>query len=151
MSDPDKTPHALHNEEACDFLLGSGNHHDWAVTTAFYSALHFVQSAIFPITKIHPQRGTLVIFSCFAKYYTIFSPSLKVNKHEATALLIDEYKPAIAAAYRQLMDMCMSARYNDYNVKPSEARFARKKLNKIKIECLGAPPSIAVSETETSV
>lgn len=49
--------HAIHNEEACDFLLSSNKFNDWVITTAFYSALHFVQHEIFPLTHDDKKYG----------------------------------------------------------------------------------------------
>jgi len=48
--DKKRRKHAIHNEQVCDYLLASNEFHDWVVTTAFYAALHFVQSDIFPLT-----------------------------------------------------------------------------------------------------
>jgi hypothetical protein len=150
MSNPDQLPHANHNERVCDFLLeqsegeqiGENYHHnDWIITTAFYSALHYVQSVIFPITKNHPVTDEIITINCFSVYYGIFRDEIKINKHDATARLVEEYRPLIGDAYRHLMDACKTARYNNYNVKLDYARFARKKLLRIKEGCLAPSDS----------
>ena len=42
-----KQEHAKHNEDACHYLNQSGKYNDWVITTAFYSAMHYVQYELF--------------------------------------------------------------------------------------------------------
>jgi hypothetical protein len=135
MSTPDRTPHAIHNEELCDFLLQNNNFYDWIVTTAFYSSLHFVQSKIFPVTLQHPGNGNNINIDCFEIYYSLFKKSIRKSKHEATVNLVSNYLPGISTDYRRLFDTCMSARYNNYQVNPSTAISARERLRRIKAAC----------------
>lgn len=61
-----KGKHAAHNEKACDYLLKSRLFNDWVITTAFYSALHYVQDEIFPLTEDRKTYNNFNIF--FIKY-----------------------------------------------------------------------------------
>ena len=121
--------HAIHNEAACDFLLTSSQFNDWVVTTAFYSALHFVQHEIFPITEGNKTYRDLNEY--YGKVLKISNKSL--SKHTATILLVSKKLPKCAAHYRWLHDACMTARYNNYSVSEDKAKLARKYLGDLRI------------------
>jgi hypothetical protein len=125
----DKKAHASHNEDACKFLHNEGNYCDWVVTTAFYSALHFLQHEIFP-TKI---KG--IDYVNFDKYYNghYAGGANKPSKHISTINLIkSELGDTASANYRWLYDLCMTARYRDYKTHPFIADESVKRLARIK-------------------
>ena len=84
-----KKQHAIHNEEACHFLLTSKKFNDWVVTTAFYSALHFVQNELFPITE---QEQEYVEFNIYFDR-VLKRRKLKLSKHAATIELVNMNLP----------------------------------------------------------
>ncbi len=43
--------HAKYNELLCEVLAEDGRWDDWVVTTAFYSAMHFVEFKLFPMRE----------------------------------------------------------------------------------------------------
>lgn len=120
--------HGLHNEEACDFLLESGKFNDWVVTTAFYSALHYVQYEIFPLT----EGGTT--YPTFNSYYfnVLKKKNKKLSKHKALIALTKKKFNKCSGYYRWLHDACQTARYTNYTVDGTIAIKARDNLNKIK-------------------
>lgn len=124
--------HAEHNEKACDHLLSNPNEegvtfHDWVVTTAFYSAMHYVQHEIFPLTI-----GDNV-YNTFNEYYhKHFKGSEKPSKHTATAELVRINIYNAYAAYKSLVDTCHTARYTDYQTTEAVAIVARKRLDQVK-------------------
>lgn len=120
--------HAIHNEEVCDFLLEDKRFTDWVITTAFYSALHFVQSDIFPLT----EDGE--VYNDFDTYYSkkIINGSETGTKHNITKKLVKSYLPECLSYYRWLLDACMTSRYVNYNVSLPKAEMARKHLAEIK-------------------
>lgn len=120
--------HALHNEEACDFLLKSNKFNDWVLTTAFYSALHFVQHEIFPIEEDSESYADLNI------YYdkVLKKKNHRLSKHFATIQLVSAKLPNCASYYRWLHDACMNARYSNYKVSKNKAQLARQYLEQIK-------------------
>lgn len=131
----DRKKQALHNEEACNHLESSGKFNDWVVTTAFYSAMHFVQYKIFPI-KIKGEKKERT-FNCFDDYYSAQKFELKgVSKHKATVNLVNENLPSISSKYRRLKDLCWSARYNSYKVDPLNVTLSKVILMEIKKECI---------------
>jgi len=119
--------HGKHNEEACDYLFIDKRFYDWVVTTAFYSALHYVH------TKIFPFKEGLINYTNFESYY-IFKNSKEKNlsKHSLTISLVVNKIPAVRTYYRRLYDMCMSARYKDYKTSYEQAKKAKEDLEKIK-------------------
>lgn len=123
-----KKKHAQHNESACDYLFKSKKFNDWVVTSAFYSALHYVQNEIFPLTE-----GTKT-FNNFENYYS-YQKSLKAdspNKHTMTKNLVKTYIPKASAFYVRLFDSCMNARYVNYDVSFPKAKISREDLESIK-------------------
>ena len=123
-----KKQHAEHNEKACDFLLESKLYFDWVVTTAFYSALHFVQHEIFPI-EIDSKD-----YDSFDDYFASNTKgSLKnISKHEATVNLVKLHIYSAYPSYKWLYDSCMSARYKNYNVSEQSAIKARERLTQLR-------------------
>lgn len=124
-----KKEHASHNEQACKFLHENGNYCDWVVTTAFYSALHFLQHEIFPKEIKGKQYDT------FDKYYNLHYAGgvNKPNKHVSTLNLIkSEMGDTVYANYKWLYDLCMTARYRDYKVHDFIANESIKRLAQIK-------------------
>jgi len=117
--------HALHNEEVCNLINGQNKYHDWTVTSAFYSALHYVLFEIFPVEHYGEK------YTCFDHYC---SEKLKnrTSKHEATCGLVAKHLPTCDGHYKWLKDQCMSARYYDYDVSPEVAKEAVKNLEFIK-------------------
>lgn len=103
-----KKKHAVHNEEVCDFLLASKKYNDWVVTTAFYSALHFVQYEMFPLT----YKG--IKYKDFNIYFAMVMKrnNRSLSKHKATIELVKRKLPSCVSHYRWLHDACMNARYN---------------------------------------
>lgn len=137
---------AKHNQEVCDYLKGGRDYHDWIVTTAFYSALHFANSWLLPI-KYVDKKGDSHEFSSVSDYFNylkhIRSRRLnkkgekitipgKVNKHNETRKLIRSKNKDASAIYKSLMNASMKARYNDYNVNRSFAEKACKDLESFK-------------------
>lgn len=124
--------HAIHNEEACDFLLKSNKFNDWVITTAFYSALHFVQHEIFPVDENGETYLDLNIY--YAK--VLKKKNKRITKHFATIQLVTSKLPKCSPYYRWLHDACMSARYTNYNVSVEKAKQAREYLKLLKKQLL---------------
>lgn len=118
--------HAKHNEEVCDFLIADGRFNDWIITTSFYSALHYVQHEIFPLTE------ETIKYTNFDGYYTFVLKSQNISKHEGTKKLVKEHIPTCFAHYRWLFDACMNARYSKYQISNQKAAEAKSNLIEIK-------------------
>ncbi len=92
---------AYHNEESCLFLETSHKFHDWVITTAFYSALHFCKYYIFPYSgDVNGNIRNINNFDQFCSFKNIRSE----RKHHALIQLIEDRMPEVSANYMQLMD-----------------------------------------------
>lgn len=120
---------AKHNEDLCELLLKNGKFSDWVITSAFYSALHYVEHEIFPLID-----GTKS-YSNFEEYYSLKHTSGNPNKHNVRKQLVAKHIPNCSADYNWLHDNCFNARYNDYNVSPTFAKVAKEKLDSLKSKC----------------
>lgn len=116
---------AQHNESVCQFLLIGGKYNDWVVTTAFYSALHYVEHQIFPLVV------GAITYNTFKHYFDGACSSNHQSKHKIKSSLVKS-QLTCGSEYRWLMDECMNARYIDYVVDKDTANMANKCLKKIK-------------------
>jgi hypothetical protein len=125
-----KREHALRNFDLCNKLLSEGKYNDWVITTAFYSAVQFVEYAVFPLVLKQIE------YSDFDEYYEDYSNNGFPNKHAIRKRLVSDQVPKIRTHYRDLFDDCHTARYYCYNTSPSKAIEAKKTIEFIKSECL---------------
>lgn len=118
--------HAEHNEKLSLHLYEEKAFLDWANTTAFYSALHFVKGKILPHNYNSQDCSTI---ADAAKALNCN------NKHEATMEMVKIKLPSIANDYKFLMDCSFTARYYDYKVDSGHAKICQKKLKAIRDVC----------------
>lgn len=118
--------HGEHNEEVCDYLLNSAKYYDWVVTTAFYSALHYLRFELFPLNA----EGRT--FSTFEVYYNHIKKQQKVTKHKAMLDLTWSSRPDCYSFYKFLHDTCHTARYRDYKISKEIAEKSRNALGELK-------------------
>jgi hypothetical protein len=123
--------HALHNENACDFLLADGRFNDWVVTTAFYSALHFAHHELFPGVHDGVHYDTPGAYFRGLRKRITDGQSAPLGKHAATIRLVRRRLP-FYQEYNWLYNNCMTARYIDYQVDGKKANYARCLLRTIK-------------------
>lgn len=109
--------HANHNLEVCSFLKSNTAYNDWVITTAYYSAIYFVYSILFPNKYEDPTNGDVKNFSTWEKYCQRL-PS-NYNKHKATESLVAEHLPEIYSEFKMLKDNCWTARYDKYIMEES--------------------------------
>lgn len=98
--------HARHNARTCKYLDKDGDFNDWVVTTAFYSALHYVEAAIFPLTV---QGDTYQSFD----EYCSEKPSSD-GKHKRRSSLVYKHLITVHGDYDWLKNESWTARYNSY-------------------------------------
>lgn len=132
MSKSDSLSHANHNKEVCESLSETPEYSDWIITTAFYSALHFVDYKIFPLEL--EQAGKAYTFTSFDSYYMFVKKN--IGKHKARLELVETKLTEIAPHYNKLMDLCHKARYVDYKFNYDIAKDAKESLKKIEEFCI---------------
>jgi phosphatidylinositol kinase/protein kinase (PI-3 family) len=110
--------HGEHNLSACKFLFSSDKikYNDWVVTTAFYSALHYLDVKLFPFDY---NGKTLKSIDEARKYLA------QHNKHQTRTLLVQKKFPEIAHQFKWLSSNCHNARYVDYRVTLENAAYAK--------------------------
>ena len=124
--------HAKHNEDACNYLHQNGEFRDWVITTAFYSALHYILYEVLPL-KVNGKT-----YKTFSKYYKEIVEvnnaelQIQISKHDAQLDLVKERIPDAYESYRWLYESCMNSRYNDYKVSKRKADETIKHLTMIK-------------------
>jgi len=112
----DKIQHAKHNKAACEHLGTVQIFPDWMITTAFYSALHYIDSRLFPLDYTMPD-GKKFKCSSLDIYYSLRKkshPDVPV-KHELRKELVRmRINEDISCRFNRLSDASSTARYRSY-------------------------------------
>lgn len=124
--------HAKHNESLCHYIDANGTFPDWTITTAFYSALHYVCYFIFPLEEDFGdgEEKETIIFKSVEEFKKI--NGLKDSKHQILSDLVSEMISPISPDYDRLRDLCQTARYHNYLIGNSKAQLAKRLLESIK-------------------
>ncbi|MCP4990151.1 MAG: hypothetical protein GY928_30165 [Colwellia sp.] len=133
MSRNDSLDHAKHNKEVCEYLSKKSEYSDWVITTAFYSAIHFTDHKIFPLTS--KQNGEPFTYVSFNKYWAVYSKKKHINKHKVKLELVEDELPEVAPNYSILKDLSHTARYVNYKYDSWVANHAKKNLEAIEKFC----------------
>jgi hypothetical protein len=132
MKNEDNLEYAEHNWRTCKYLDKKPEFADWVITTAFYSALHYVRYKIFPITIDRSNKKIRI--KDFENYFRINNP-LGLSKHSLLSNLVEEKHLEIANDYNKLRDISWSARYSNYKYPREISNDAKKRLQKIREYC----------------
>jgi hypothetical protein len=119
--------HAIRNKELSGELLSGKKYFDWAVTTAFYSAIHFVENEILPCEV--NGKPCANIDDVKRAYHM---PGRHASRER---LVMEKLNASIGAKYKWLDDKSRYARYTTYKVTISEAEKANQFLNDIAAIC----------------
>lgn len=119
-----KRNHGRHNKTVCDKLYLQEDYicNDWIVTTSFYSAIHFLDHALFPVT--HSSRK-------FDNINEAHNFMVSSSKHQTRGILLTKYLPKHAADYDFLIEESQNARYVDYDVNPAISNKAVRIIDSI--------------------
>lgn len=124
--------HAKHNESTCNYLAKANKHDDWVITTAFYSAMHYLRHKLFPLTIQQGRKKTTL--ASFEDYCT--HQNLHGKKHKVMRTLVEENcDSSIAATYNQMLDISWTARYSKYRFSKKISSLAQKRLVAIRNYC----------------
>jgi len=129
--DPKHLNIAQHNEQTSKFLFSGAKkqYNDWVVTTAFYSAMHYLYYYFLP--KKEKEKWIKTFDGLYSEYK--FSNE---TRHEFTKRWVTiNSEKSISAYYKSLYDDCKSARYNGYICDNIAAKNSLKKLKDIKKYC----------------
>ena len=119
--------HAQHNVATCNYLSKENGYGDWVITTAFYSAIHFVEDKILPC-KVH---------SIPCKNISDVKNAYRMNgRHSSRERLVFDNLPLkVAAKYKWLDDKSRYSRYTTFKVTTTEADKAQQYLKEIHDVC----------------
>jgi len=123
-----KKEHASHNRELAQILLDGKKYYDWCITSSFYSALHFVDIAIFPFKLSHD----ITCHNLREAQQKLMTPDL----HETRARMVQLQCSEISKAYRWLKDQAHDSRYVTFKFQHSQADKALTFLKQIEEYCL---------------
>ena len=112
MGKPEDLKHGLHNEEVFNYLLLKKDFTDWAVTTAFYSALHLVDYKLFPKKII--EKTTKITIADMDSYVLSALNKYGNEKHICRLRMVQRELRPIAVEFNWLFTNCNTARYNSY-------------------------------------
>lgn len=122
--------HATHNEDAMDYLLLSRRFPDWVVTTAFYSALHFVKYKAFPLNEDGVEYD-----NSEDHFIAHQEDGGKKSKHKLLIEVAIRHLRPIGSDYRDLYELCSNARYFNYETSQDDVDLAVDLLARIKAFC----------------
>lgn len=88
---------------------------DWTITTAFYAALHFVTSKIFPFDYTNGRNK--IKFVDISQWQQFKSHTSK-SRDVLTKELVEKYCENIANEYEWFMSISFNARYHSHSHPP---------------------------------
>lgn len=118
--------HGERNKSLCYDLLSGKKYYDWVITTAFYSAIHFVEDIILPC-KINN-------ISCKSIHQVRDAYKFK-GRHSTREHIVYQFLPEIGPQYKWLDDKSRYSRYTTYKVTLAEAEKAKQYLEEIYQHC----------------
>jgi hypothetical protein len=126
-----KKAHAERNEQLNDQLIAQNIYRDWVVTTAFYSAIHYVEHKLF----VAPFRYFDNEVKNLEDAHSVIPYKLRKSRHETRGDLVKLRLYKIQVQYDFLRKQSQTARYVNYVVSEKLAKEAKGCLNKIKAAC----------------
>lgn len=123
--------HAERNERLNDQLIQENVYRDWIVTTAFYSAIHYVEHKLFqaPFLFMGAEVNSL------DQVHMAIAFKDRRSRHETRGKLVKLRLSTVHVQYDFLRKQSQNARYVNYNVTESLAKEAKNCLNAIKSVC----------------
>ena len=107
--------HGIHNKRVCDklHLQDELECHDWVLTTAFYSSIHYLDHLLFPFIEANGNK-----FNNIGEAHNTINAK---NKHETRGILVERKISAFGKDYGFLKDECYNARYYNYRTSSTYA------------------------------
>ena len=132
--------HAYHNYKASKELQKCGGFDDWVITTAFYSAMKYLEDKLFPAEYEHPRKyGEFVTFKNYPQFISAYGRlGADNNKHRIMSEMVAKHIDDIAVvnSYEDLRQSCHTARYINYEVGQDRLNMAVEALEIIKNHCV---------------
>ncbi len=123
----------IHNEETCNYLVLGQKFPDWTITTAFYAALHFVTSKVFPFD--HPVTGQPARKFNDIETWQKFKNYGSAKMHELLKDLVAKYCEPVSCQYEWLLSTSWNARYHSHQHQTEIVKLAVSYMQVIKNHC----------------
>ncbi len=119
--------HGERNKKLSSELFIGKVYYDWVITTAFYSAIHFVEDKILPCK----------VTSEYCRNISEVKKAYRMNgRHSSRERLVFDNLPLkIAVKYKWLDDKSRYSRYTTFKITPTEADKAQQYLKEIREAC----------------
>ena len=104
--------HAQHNEKAYRYLCLHPEFSDWIITTAFYSAIHYIRHRMFPF-EAQLKNGKIHKFDDFESLFNSFRKDGE-GRHGFQLNWVRDHYGGISRHYRRLHELSNEARYFNY-------------------------------------
>ncbi len=125
--------HAKHNESVCNYLGRNSAFGDWVITSAFYSAMHYVRHLMIPAT---------IDGHTYTDFDSLFLSQKKMmeGRHGFMKDYVVRNFSEIGIYYCRLHDMSTTARYINYVFTREQSNMAKKYLGVIKEYVINKKP-----------
>lgn len=122
-----KKEHGIRNQKLSDKLLDGKFYYDWVITTAFYSAIHFVEDTILPC-KVGSKN---------CKNINDVKNAYRMNGRHASRerLVFEKLSIDVGVKYKWLDDKSRYSRYTTFKITTTEAVKAQQYLKDIYNAC----------------
>lgn len=121
-----KESHGLHNQKLSKELFQGKLYYDWAVTTAFYSAIYFVEDKILPCNIAgKPCKNINDVKSAYKM----------PGRHASRERLVWAKLPSVGIQYKWLDDKSRYARYTTFKIDAATSAKSQQYLNEIHLAC----------------
>ncbi len=117
--------HGKHNKIVCDklYLQNDIKCNDWVITTAFYSAIHFIDHLLFPLEYSEGLK-----FNNIGQAHSFIKAE---SIHQSRSILVGKFLNQFHDQYNFLIKECHHARYSNYDVNSVLSDKAVRELDKI--------------------
>jgi hypothetical protein len=127
--------HAKHNEEVYRYLYNKPEFCDWIITTAFYSAIHYVRHKMVPC-ELTLKDGKTHKFEDFESLFASHRRS-EEGRHGFQLRWIRDNHGEISISYRRLHELSNEARYLNYQFETTGLiPDINSQLKKIRLYCV---------------
>lgn len=122
-----KKQHGERNQNLSEELFKGKIYYDWVITTAFYSAIHFVEDKILPCKVVSKN----------CKSINDVKNAYRMNgRHSSRERLVFDNLPLeVAVKYKWLDDKSRYSRYTTFKITSTEADKAQQYLKEIYKAC----------------
>lgn len=135
-------------DESASRCMFDNRQYRWCITAAFYSAIWYIDSAIFPLTVTEKKKTVNYSdFGDFNRRYPNFPPGTTTHKKRGVAIGRIRGMSNLRSKFESLLTLSMATRYTKSGFSESDANDALKTLDEIKVICAAITPPVLPTQT----